>query len=129
MRKCCRNAFTLIELIVILVISGILVGVAIPQFLKTISRSRGRSVVDNLCIIHAANAQYRLYNNGTNLVAADINAINTALAINIIADGVSYSCGSGTCVGSIGAALTVTATLASPVVLGTNPSCAGTDCP
>lgn len=129
MRKCCCNAFTLIELMVILVISVILVGMAIPQFIKTINRSRSRSVVDNLSIIHAANAQYRFYNNGTNLVAADINAINTALATHIIADGVSYSCGSGTCVGSIGSELSVTVTLANPVVAGTNPSCVGANCP
>ncbi len=129
MTKLYNEAFTMIELMVIFVISGILVGMAIPQFIKTIDRTRGRSVVDNLSIIHAANAQYRLYNNGTNLVAADINAINTALATHIIADGVSYSCGSGTCVGSIGSGLTVTVTLASPVVAGTNPSCAGANCP
>ena len=122
-----RKAFTMVELIIVMVIMGIMAGFSIPNFTKTINRARSRDAVLNMNIIHASNVLYRV-RNGVDLAAANLVAINTALNLNIIANGATYVCNAGSCTAT-GTGFTVTATLGNPLSPGVNPTCVGTSCP
>lgn len=60
--------FTLIELMVVVVIIGILASLAIPQYTKTVERSRQSEAITNLGIIRGAQlryfAEYNTYTDG-----------------------------------------------------------------
>ena len=128
MRYPMRKAFTLVELMVVLMIVAILAAFTLPQFSTTINRSRARSAVTNVAIIHAANALYRA-RHGFNTNAADLGTINTTLGLNIIGSGATYSCSGATQCQASGTNYTVTGVLANPLTDASNPSCAGTNCP
>lgn len=119
-----RNAFTLIELLVVLMIIAIIAAFSMPQFSKTILRTKARSAMTNISVIHAANALYHS-RYGTNNSAVDVAAINTALGLNIRADGATYSCSSGTCTATATGKFVVT----SPATSSGVPTCSGTSCP
>ena len=57
-----RRAFTLIEIMVILMIVTALISVAMPQFLRAREVSRARSCVKNLKVIELAKEQYAMDN-------------------------------------------------------------------
>ena len=58
-RKTIRQGFTLIELLVVVLIMGILASVAMPQYFKSVEKSRAAEAIDALSAI--ASAQERLY--------------------------------------------------------------------
>lgn len=122
-----RRAFTMVELIIVMVIIAVIAAFSIPNFTKTINRAKSRDAILNLNVIHASNVLYRA-RNGVNLTAANIAAINTALGLNIIANGAAYACNGTTCTAT-GTGFTATATLASVLSPGVNPACAGASCP
>ena len=140
-----QNAFTLIELMIVVVIIGIIASFTIPNYAKSIERAHLKDAVTQLITIHSANQIYRAQNgvfwpptNGQNL-----NAINTNLGLGIIANSMTYTCdGNGanfSCSAQRAvpraADFTVTVTngaiTAPPVTGATNPSytCASGDCP
>jgi type IV pilus assembly protein PilA len=125
-----RKAFTLVEIIIVVVIIGIIAAFSIPLFGKTISRSKVRDAILNLNVIHASNVIYRMRNGGSNITgAAGVAAINSALSLNILANGATYACTTGTtCTASnVGVTgCTVTATL-NTALSTTNP--ATSSCP
>ena len=121
-----QKSFTLVEIIIVVVILGIMAGFSLPVFTQTVNRSHARDAILNLNIIHASNVIYRTQT-GVNLTAADITAINTALGLNVIANGAAYSCDGTDCV-AVGPGFMATATLAS-ALSATNPACAGASCP
>ncbi len=124
-----RKSFTLIEIMIVVVIMGIMASLSVPVFTKTFNRARARDAILNLNAIHTTNVLYRV-RNGANLTGANnIAAINTALDLNIIANGSTYVCNTGTTCVATGTGFTATATLATPLVAGSNPACAGADCP
>ena len=126
----------MIELIIVMVIIGIIAMFSIPNFTKTINRSRARDAILNLNVIHSSNVLFRV-RSGANITAASVGAINTTLGLNILAvNGAVYVCNatSGTCSANAGQCVacgtgfTVTATLAT-ALSATNPACAGASCP
>ncbi|MEI8011916.1 MAG: prepilin-type N-terminal cleavage/methylation domain-containing protein [Candidatus Omnitrophota bacterium] len=121
------DAFTLIEIMIVLFISALLIAFGMPEFGKTMRRSRATSAMYNISIMHSANSLYRAHH-GQNMTAADIDTINSTLGSHIIADGVTYSCASGTCQ-AVGTGFSVTSVLADPLATASNPSCSGASCP
>lgn len=85
--------FTLLEIMVVVVITGIIAAFAIPNYTKSIQKAHERDIVAQLSTIHAANMLYRSYageywNTGGTIV--DLAAINSNLSLSIIANGATY---------------------------------------
>jgi len=123
-------AFTLMEILVVIIIISIIAAFSVPNFSKSVRRARARDAVNNLTVIHAAqliygsmNSTFRLCNN-----VAAINALNGANSLSIVENGATYSCANAnpptvcTAVSNAGD-FTVTVTLANPVSFGVNPAC------
>ena len=78
-RAAARRGFTLIEIMIVVLIIGILLAIAVPNFVKARESSRAKSCVANLKQIDSAKEQYamdaKLTTGGsvamTNLVGAD----------------------------------------------------------
>jgi prepilin-type N-terminal cleavage/methylation domain-containing protein len=125
-------AFTLIEILVVIIIISILAAFSVPNFSKSVKRARARDAINNLTAIHAAQLIYRSLNssfNRCNNVAA-INSLNGPNSLNIVENGATYTCNDGggapTVCTAVSGDFTVTATLANPVSLGVNPVCVST---
>ena len=76
-----KTAFTLSEILIVLVILGVLTGLAVPAYFRTVEQSRSNEAITNLNIIHMGQKIYRL-NNPTFWTpggATNIAAVNAAL--------------------------------------------------
>jgi prepilin-type N-terminal cleavage/methylation domain-containing protein len=60
-----RRAFTLIEIMIVVLIIGILLGIAVPNFVRAREASRAKSCVANLKALEGAYEQYLMTNNLT----------------------------------------------------------------
>jgi type II secretory pathway pseudopilin PulG len=80
------------EIIAVMAVITALVGLAIPQYLATINRSKETVVVTHLESIHAAmeiyNGRAGRYPQTTPL---SLSAINSSLGLNILADAATYT--------------------------------------
>lgn len=125
-----RRAFTMVELIVVIVIIGLIAAFSIPSFTKAINRARARDAINNLNIIHSAAMMYKARNNGlipSGMTLATINDAAAGLGLNIIANGATYTCTGIISCSAKGADNIFTATVNLGVALGTaNPSCTST---
>jgi prepilin-type N-terminal cleavage/methylation domain-containing protein len=96
MQQTFRNkAFTLMEILVVIVILGAIAGFAIPNFTRTIERSHENDAILQLEAIHSANKIYQARNNAywpPDTASYDITSINTNLGLNIIANDMTYTC-------------------------------------
>lgn len=94
-----RKAFTLIELIMVVVLIGVIAIFAMPNYSKAVNRSYEKAASNNLLIIYSV--QKLRYNNGNNdyLPATgntlDLGNINSQLGLSVIANGVTYECVNG----------------------------------
>lgn len=70
-----RAGFTLVELVVVIMILGILAGVAAPKFISTSSEATENGAKQTLSIIRNAIEIYTARNNGTRPTAANINTV------------------------------------------------------
>jgi len=72
-----NSGFNIIELVVVVVIIGILSALAIPQYTKTVERSRQTEALTNLAAIRGAQTRHYLengnYTNSTTSAALDID--------------------------------------------------------
>lgn len=87
-----KPGFTLTEVMIVLVIMGILVGLSVPNYFKTVEMNRAEGEAKpNLYTIHRAERIYQLYNNeywppnpgGSKDTDADLAEINTSLNIDL----------------------------------------------
>lgn len=95
---CSRRAFTLVELMIVIVIIGAIAAFALPKYTQSVTLAKERRAGSNLLLIYNAQLNYLKYNNvywppaaGTQPLAQ----INANLALNIIADGDTYTCRHG----------------------------------
>ena len=89
-----KRAFTLAEILIVIVIIGILASIALPNYYKTIERSHLRDAENNLMAIHAANRIFftetgDYWPNGGPFYLTDIN---NNLRLSIVANGFTYFC-------------------------------------
>ena len=90
-----QSAFTLIELMIVVIILGIIAGFGIPNFSKSQARVVEKDGVYNLGTIASAMEMYRVRNEGDypglpGLI--DTAEINTTLNLGIIEQGIAYVC-------------------------------------
>lgn len=75
-----RKGFTLVELVVVILILGILAGVAAPKFVNTSGTATDNSLKQTLGIVRDAIELYTAQNNGALPPSTDQTAFKTALA-------------------------------------------------
>src|SRR5437899_12964479 len=75
-----RKGFTLVEIMIVVLIIGILLAIAVPNFIKARETSRAKSCVANLKQIDSAKEQYAMdnrLNNGGSVAMTDlVNGVN-----------------------------------------------------
>jgi len=132
------KGFTLVELIVVIIVVGVIAGLAIPRYSRGIEQSYENDATLQLKAIHSTN-KIRFIRTGqywpVNQVNMDLGEINNNLGLSIIANNVTYECDgvvSGleyTCTAVRNGALgTFTLTLTESDLSATNPVCTGS-CP
>jgi prepilin-type N-terminal cleavage/methylation domain-containing protein len=93
------KGFTLIEILVVLVIVGVMAGLAVPTYFRTIEQARTNEAKVNLNIIHTAQKIYKLNNNAywpPSGTSTSVNDINTNLNIDISSDKYNLTVGPST---------------------------------
>lgn len=130
------HAFTLTEILVVVIIIGVMASFTIPNYTKSIERSHRRDAETQLKTIWSANQIYRAQNgaywppddNGG--AGYDITAINSTLGLGIIPNGMDYICTSAltdtfTCRADRQPSASFTITVTQAQIDGTNPNCSG----
>jgi prepilin-type N-terminal cleavage/methylation domain-containing protein len=132
------KGFTLMELMVVLIIMGVVAGLAMPKYAQSLERSHRKDAENQLMLIHSAQDMYASRNNNVYwgpavgaTPALKLADINQNLGLNILANGMDYDCTTAnggedyTCTatrnGGAAFIITVTEAVINP---GVNPSCA-----
>ncbi len=86
-----NTAFTMLELIVVMIILGVLVIIAVPNFNRQISRAQVQDAKNNLMAIYAA--QQNLFaRTGAYLRNPAVN-VNAGLSLSVVSNDINYVCG------------------------------------
>ncbi len=93
------EAFTLVELIMVVTLIGVIAIFAIPNYGKSVDRAYRKDGTVNLTAIYAAEQIYYNNNNGNYWPSPgsppqDVNAINFNLGLGILSNNLSYLCAS-----------------------------------
>jgi prepilin-type N-terminal cleavage/methylation domain-containing protein len=133
-----NKGFTLMELMVVLIVMGVVAGLAMPKYAQSVESAHRKDAENQLMLIHSAQDMYASRNNNIYwgpaagaTPASKLANINLNLALNILSNGMDYDCTAGiigdnyTCTATRigGAAFTITVTEA-VINPGVNPSCA-----
>ncbi len=91
-----KEAFSLVEIVVVMIILGVLAAVAVPNYMVGLSRTYARDALDNLLAIQSAQSIYKQAN-GSYYSDTDTNDhtsdINTGLQLNMSPTGATkYYC-------------------------------------
>ncbi len=132
------HAFTLTELLVVVIIIGVMAAFTVPNYTRSIERSHRKDAETQLKTIWSADQIYRAQNGRywpPVSASNDIAAINSNLGLGIIPNGMTYNCNSVltdtfTCTAARDPAppsFTIIVNEAQ-IVDGINPSCTG-NCP
>jgi prepilin-type N-terminal cleavage/methylation domain-containing protein len=98
---CQQRAFTLMEIMVVVIVVGVIAGFALPNYGKAVERAYERDGMNNLILLSSAQEAYKSkYGDywptqtgacgGANCGLA--GGLNTALGINIVENGMTYVC-------------------------------------
>lgn len=88
------DGFTLIELIVVVMILSVLVGIALPNYSKSVRKAREQDALIQLRALYMANKNYFYQENkflDTGGSTRDKSFVNTGLGINLMGSGVVYT--------------------------------------
>ncbi len=121
------RAFTLMELMIVVVIMGIIAAFSIPNYSKAVERSYERDGMVNLMAIYTSQKIY-YNNNNTYAGGKNIAELNASLELGLISNGMTYACNAS------GVAFECTAARGNNFVLRVNkdtanPCCSSGDCP
>ena len=96
-----QKGFTLVEIIVAVIIVGVLVAVAVPNYGSWVYSSQVQAVENNLRAMAAAQQKY-YEDYGSYWSSNDFGDINSHLSLHLSAvnDGFTYACAAGTCTAS-----------------------------
>jgi prepilin-type N-terminal cleavage/methylation domain-containing protein len=132
--KCSKklSAFTLVELIIVLVVAATIAALAINNFKRTLERGKHDNARLNLIAIHSAEQIYFAQNGTFTLSGANLSNINTFFKLKIIDSDFNYNFNGNNTAFTITANRTngqylLTLTSSTPIS-DTNPSCSNT-CP
>jgi len=93
--SCDIKAFTLLELLIVVILVAIIVSFALPKYNEAVDKSIEKDIIPNLLSIHTANEIYRSQANRYRLGPfTDVGAINTAFDLTITPSSnlVLYNC-------------------------------------
>lgn len=76
-----RSAFTLVEIMIVVLIIGILLAIAVPNFLQARESSRAKSCINNLKIIDTGKQQWLMDNKTSSFTAYNIAPGATTLGV------------------------------------------------
>ena len=90
-----NQAFTLMEIVIVVILLGIIAGFAIPNYSKAIRKAHERDAINQLISLSAANLIYNArqgkFVDDDGSPGDDLTYINTNLGINIIPNELIYS--------------------------------------
>ena len=135
-RSLSRLAFTMVELLVVIIIISVIASFGAPSFSKMINKAKARDAINNLTVI-AASQQLYMSRYGVYDADNSLPGINGSLGVSLVQNDANYDCSlsggtecQATNVSGGASAFQVKVTLANPIVTGgVNPSCTGTACP
>jgi type IV pilus assembly protein PilA len=107
-----KNAFTLVEIMIVVVIIGMLAAMAIPAFLKVRTASQDKAVLNNARQLSSGADQYYLENGVTSVLITNLlGPTSYVKALNSVAKEVypaGFSQGTTITIGSVGGLRTIT---------------------
>ena len=88
MRTLPKKAFTLIEMVIVVVIVGIIASIVLPEYTKAVERNYSKEAKTNLKLIAAAQQQYYMENrhyfpNTQGTTYSDLSGINDVFHLSI----------------------------------------------
>ncbi|MCX5715788.1 MAG: prepilin-type N-terminal cleavage/methylation domain-containing protein [Candidatus Omnitrophica bacterium] len=90
-----HKAFTLIELMIVIIIVGILASIAIPNFSKMVEKAKAEQAATYLRVIRTGEKIY-WSNNSTYIACADTAEIKTNIGAEVTPENYTFSVASGT---------------------------------